>query len=126
MLWSRLSREFITPITLSSNFETSYVLAPLSSIVHPLFIFKDYGDDDARKYFCSLPKQNWAKYFDDKVVVVENNVDSTDNSKEDNSNEDDNSDEDVFSEDESNKYDSSEFESLEEESDEKDMKMCSV
>ena len=126
MLWSRLSREFITPITLSSNFETSYVLAPLSSIVHPLFIFKHYGDDGAKKYFCSVSKQNWAKYFHNKVVVVENNIDSKDNTEEDNSNENDNIDNNVFSEDASNKYDRSEFENLMEESEEKDLKICVV
>ena len=47
------------------------MLAPLSSIVYPLLVFKDYGNENARKYFCSLPKRNWSKYFDDKIVVTE-------------------------------------------------------
>ena len=68
---SRLSKDCISPITLSTNFDSNYALAPLSSIVHPLFVFKDYGNANATKHFRSLPKQNWAQYFDDKVVVGE-------------------------------------------------------
>ena len=54
MPWKRLRKDFICPTTLSDNFHSSYVLAPLSSIVHPLLVFKDYGNVNARTYFYSL------------------------------------------------------------------------
>ena len=85
MPWSRLRRDFVLPITLSSNVEVNYILAPVSSIVHPLFIFKDYGDVYVTKHFCSLPKRNWAKYFDDKVVMAKNDVGAEEDSNEEDS-----------------------------------------
>ena len=50
-------------------------MAPLSSVVHPLYAFRDYGGVST-KYFCTLPKRNWAQYFDDKIVVNTLDVES--------------------------------------------------
>ena len=81
---SKLEKDFISPTTLSDNFLSSYVLALLSSIVYPLLVFKDCGNVNARKYFCALPKRNWCKYFDDKIVVTEE-VSEEDKSEEEDS-----------------------------------------
>ena len=94
MPWSRLRRDFVLPITLSSDFEANYVLAPVSSIAHPLFVFKDYGDVHATKHFCSLLKRNWAKYFDEQVVMAENDVEAEENGNKENSDNEDSTGED--------------------------------
>ena len=75
--WETRTREFISTFSLSTNFEQNYELAPLSSIVHPLYAFRDYGGV-SRKFFCTLPKRNWAQYFDDKIVVTISDVESAD------------------------------------------------
>ena len=75
--WESRTREFISTFSLSTNFQKNYVLAPLSSIVHPLYAFRDYGGVST-KYFCTLPKRNWAQYFDEKIVVTKSDIESVD------------------------------------------------
>ena len=56
----------------------------MSSIVHPLMAFKDYGGV-VNKFFTPIPKRNWAKYFDDKIKVTSESSEETE-SDDDNSN----------------------------------------
>ena len=93
--WDVRTGEFISTFSLSTNFQNNYVLAPLSSIVHPLYVFRDYGGI-VTKFFCALPKRNWAQYFDDRIVVTNSDsesVDSDDGKLHSNETSSDNSDE---------------------------------
>ena len=84
LAWSSLTEDFISIFSLSTNFDADYVLAPMTAIVHPLFVFKDYGGDNPASHFCALPKRNWTKYFDEKIVVEDGDEhDGVDNGEED-------------------------------------------
>ena len=71
--WDVRQKEFVSSFSLSTDFKKHYELAPLSSIVHPIYAFKDYGGISTN-YFCTLPKRNWAQYFDDKIVVTQSDT----------------------------------------------------
>ena len=73
--WDVREKEFVSSFSLSTDFKKHYELAPLSSIVHPIYAFKDYGGMST-DYFCTLPKRNWAQYFDDKIVITQSDTDS--------------------------------------------------
>ena len=64
--WDTITKEFITLSMISGNFATSYVTVPVSSLVKPMCVYGDYGGMK-NKYFCALPKGNWARYFGDKL-----------------------------------------------------------
>ena len=51
---------------IGTNLEEDYTLVPVSAITHPLFVFKDY-EGEHTKFFCTLPKRNWAQYFNSKI-----------------------------------------------------------
>ena len=46
--------------------EEDYTFVPVSAITHPLFVFKDYKGEHT-KFFCTLPKRNWAQYFNSEI-----------------------------------------------------------
>ena len=60
--WDDVERNFIQSIQLGTDFDVSYVSVPVNSIVLPLCVFPDNGDD-RDKYFVVLPKRNWSRVF---------------------------------------------------------------
>ena len=79
--WDTRKSNFISSFLLSTNFEENYILVPVSSIVHPMFAFQDYGGVD-NKFFTSIPKRNWAAYFDDKIVIAPERIDVEDSDED--------------------------------------------
>ena len=84
---------------IGTNFEQDYTLVPVSAITHPLFVFKDH-EGEYTKFFCTLPKRNWAQYFNSKIddsnelvdEKEENTVDGSDKDGEVRGNRDDDGD----------------------------------
>jgi hypothetical protein len=58
--WDILERKFILEFNLGTCFNVSFVIVPVSSIVHPLCVFPNYGSNDSSSFFVVLPKQNWS------------------------------------------------------------------
>jgi hypothetical protein len=56
-------------IQLGGNFNVSFVTVPIESIVHPLCIFPDDGDQ-TDIYFVVLPKRNWSRFFGNSIVTL--------------------------------------------------------
>ncbi len=52
--WDTIQQNFIVEIQLGTNFNVSFVTMPIKSIVHPLCVFPDDGDQ-TDKYFVVLP-----------------------------------------------------------------------
>ncbi len=50
------------------NFNVSFVTVSIESIVHPLCLFPDDGDQ-TDKYFVVLPKRNWSRFFRNNIVT---------------------------------------------------------
>jgi len=67
MSWNKLLSKFIVPFNLGTNFNISYAMVPVSSIVHPLAVFPDYGNNDTTSFFVVLPKRNWTGYFSSQL-----------------------------------------------------------
>jgi hypothetical protein len=65
--WDILERKFILEFNLGTCFNVSFVIVPVSFIVHPLCVFPNYGSIDSTSFFVVLPKQNWSNYFGVKV-----------------------------------------------------------
>ena len=66
--WDTIQQNFIVKIQLGRNFQVSFVTVPIESIVHPLCIFPDDGDQ-TDKYFVVLPKRNWSHFFGNSIVT---------------------------------------------------------
>ena len=64
--WEKRLNEFVSSFQIDLETDDDYALVPLSSIVHPLFVFQDY-DGDPSKFYCSLPKRNWSQYFNSRI-----------------------------------------------------------
>ncbi len=60
--WDNIQQNFVVDIEIGQNFDVSFVFVPIKSIVHPLCIIPDDGDN-MNKYFAVLPKQNWSRFF---------------------------------------------------------------
>jgi hypothetical protein len=58
--WDTIHQNFIVEIQLGRNINISFVTVPIKSIVHPLWVFPDEGDQ-TNKYFVVLPKRNWSR-----------------------------------------------------------------
>jgi hypothetical protein len=55
--WDTIQQNFIVEIQLGRNFNVSFVTVPIESIVNPLYVFPDDGDQ-TDKYFVVLLKRN--------------------------------------------------------------------
>jgi hypothetical protein len=66
LMWNAVETDFIHAIQLGTDFNVSYVSVPINSIVHPLCVFPDNGDDPNR-FFVVLPKRNWSRFFGNKI-----------------------------------------------------------
>ena len=71
--WSTLETEFIHHVDLSSDFKKSYVLAEMTSIVHPLAVFQNIGGPNNSHILC-LPKINWGRYFGSQIQIDNNRM----------------------------------------------------
>ncbi len=61
--WDNIQQNFVVDIEIGQNFDVSFVFVPIKSIVHPLCIIPDDGNDNMNKYFVVLPKQNWSRFL---------------------------------------------------------------
>jgi hypothetical protein len=61
-----IQQNFIVDIEIGQNFDVSFVFVPVESIVHPLCVIPDNGDN-MNKYFAVLPKQNWSLFFGNNI-----------------------------------------------------------
>jgi hypothetical protein len=55
--WEDIQQNFVVDIKIGQKIDVSFVFVPIKSIVHPLCIIPD-GGDNMNKYFVVLPKQN--------------------------------------------------------------------
>jgi hypothetical protein len=65
--WDTIQQNFIVKIHLGRNFNVSFVTMPIESIVRPLCVFPDDGDQ-TDKYFVVLPKRYWSCFFGNNKV----------------------------------------------------------
>ncbi len=66
LCWDNLIKHFVIPIEIGCQFDVSYVVVPIETIVHPLCVIPDDGENLDR-YFVVLPKQNWSIYFGNRI-----------------------------------------------------------
>jgi hypothetical protein len=52
--------------TISTDIYVSYIIVPISALVHPLSVIP-YDGGEWTYYIIILPKHNWSRYFGDKV-----------------------------------------------------------
>ena len=62
LCWDDLIKHFVIPIEIGLQFDLSFVVVPIESIVHPLCVIPDDGENCTR-FIVVLPKQNWSAYF---------------------------------------------------------------
>ncbi len=56
---------------IGTDMDVSYVTVSISVLVHPLCVIPDYGGHQTF-YVIVLPKQNWSRYFGDKIQSEHN------------------------------------------------------
>jgi hypothetical protein len=99
-----LTTEFVSKFTLppKDQIDNSSYLIFISSIAHPLCVFKNYGGM-CTQFFCAIPKWQWGRYFGDWIQIINNepgylssglDYGSNDDDKDDNYDDDDNNDDD--------------------------------
>ena len=70
--------EFVLVFDIGLDFDASYILVPLPSIMHPIFVFDDCSGSPSQ-FFCALPLRTWADYFSEKIVAADQDGDATAN-----------------------------------------------
>ena len=68
MSMDRMSRDFVSKISMPEDLDDCTYAVPIDAIVHPLCVFKNYGGPN-REYFCILPQRKWGRYFGDKIIM---------------------------------------------------------
>ena len=68
LIWDDLIKHFVLPIEIGCQFEVSYVIVPIESIVHPFRVIPDDGEN-CNRYIVVLPKRNWSAYFSRKILI---------------------------------------------------------
>ena len=68
MSMDRMSRDFVSKISMPEDLDDCTYVVPIDAIVHPLCVFKNYGGPN-REYFCILPQRKWGRYFGDKIIM---------------------------------------------------------
>ncbi len=66
LTWSDLENKFFVKTIIGTDMDVSYITVPISALVHPLCVIPDYGGRQM-SYTIVLPKQNWSRYFGDKI-----------------------------------------------------------
>jgi hypothetical protein len=56
---------------LGTDFNISFVIVPNDALVHPLWVIPDCGGD-TDTYFVVLPKHNWSKFFEERIITANN------------------------------------------------------
>ena len=64
--WGDVEKDFVHEFMLSSDLTQCHVAVPIQAIVYPLIVFHDHGGNK-NKFFITLPKRSWAKYFSDQI-----------------------------------------------------------
>ena len=64
--WDNIQQNFVVDIEIGQNFDVSFVFVPIKSIVHPLCVIPDNGDN-INKYFVVLLKQNQSRFFGNNI-----------------------------------------------------------
>ena len=70
--WEKVKKDFVAGFEIGTE-EKSYDFVPLTSIVSPLYVFRDRGGSPT-KFFAALPKRYWSEYFDERILMAENIV----------------------------------------------------
>jgi hypothetical protein len=65
-----LSQSFVKKFKMptSSKLADSTYLVPISTIAHPLCVFKNYGRS-VNEFFCALPRRKWSGYFSAQIGI---------------------------------------------------------
>ena len=66
--WSSVEKKFLVKVSLGKDPDISIVTVPMSSFVHPLCVFPDYGGDGS-SYIVVLPRRNWSRYFGSRITI---------------------------------------------------------
>jgi hypothetical protein len=68
-----LTTEFVSKFTLppKDQINNSTYLVCISSIAHPLCVFKNYGGQ-CTQFLCALLKRQWGRYFGDWIQIINN------------------------------------------------------
>jgi hypothetical protein len=66
--WSSVIKNFLVKVYLGTNDAILTFTVPLSSLVHPLCVILDYGDNGT-SYIVVLPWRNWSRYFGDRIKL---------------------------------------------------------
>jgi hypothetical protein len=66
LIWSNLANKFFVKTINGTDMDVSFVTVPISALVHPVCVIPDSGGYQT-SYIIVLPKQNWSRYFGDKI-----------------------------------------------------------
>ncbi len=68
-----LTTQFVSKFTLppKDQINNSTYLVSISSIAHPLCVFKNYSGQHTQ-FFCALPKRRWGRCFGDRIQIINN------------------------------------------------------
>ena len=66
LCWDELIKHFIIPINIGCQFEVTFVVVPIESIVHPLCCIPD-DEENNNRFVVVLPKRNWSAYFSNHI-----------------------------------------------------------
>jgi hypothetical protein len=69
ILWNTVETKFIVQIKLGLDVNVSFVTVPIDSLVHPLCVIPDNGEEDCDTFFIVLPKRNWSRYFGQRIQI---------------------------------------------------------
>ncbi len=62
---------FFVKMKLGTDFNISFVIVPIETLVHPLCVIPDSGGD-SDIYFVVLPKLNWSQFFGERNIITTN------------------------------------------------------
>ena len=68
LCWDDLIKHLIIPITIGCQFDVSFVVVPIESIVHPLCSIP-VDEENNNRFLVVLPKRNWSAYFGKHIKV---------------------------------------------------------
>ena len=66
LLWDDIQQNFVMYFQLGQNFDVSFTIVPIESIVHPLCVIQDDGEN-INRYFVVSPKRNWSRFFGNQI-----------------------------------------------------------
>ena len=67
LVWTDVQNIFFVKTIIGTDMDISYVMVPITALVHPLCVIPDTGGDQA-SHIIILPKRNWSRYFGDKIL----------------------------------------------------------